>query len=873
MRPPRLPRWLLARLLPHDHRSVVVGELDEEFDASLTGGRSRLSASLSYWKNAMTSVPGALKLRTRAFWTDIAGDLRYGWRLLWRNPAFAFAAVLTFALGIATASAVLTVANAVLLRPLPYASPDRVVAVMEFDRTPDALSGNISWPDLLDYQAQNRTLATLAGFNGGSRTLSVPGEATTQVPIMLVTTGFFEVLGVTAARGRTLNADDMPSSAAPVLVLTDRSWRGRFGADPAVVGRTVTLGGRAAQIVGVMPADFEFPLRGSIEFILPEHPSQAQLERKFFHWLEGIGRLRPGVTIAQAEDDLSRIARGFAASDPRTHSNSTARVVPIRDRIVGNVRPTLLLLSVASLVVLIVACANIASLLLARSAVRVEELSLRAALGAGRLRLSRQLLAEQLALAIPSGLLGIAGGYWMTAAVLTTMPPARRLSLPHLASLRLDATAVAISVALTMAATLLFGLLPAMRAARRTHVPFAHRITGAGAHEVRLQSVFVAVQVALALVLLVGAGLMTQSTRRLLDVSPGFNPKGLLTLTVVLPGSRYSNRDAIRVASEELLGRLQTLPGVISAATIDDLPLTGPGSSGRFTVRGDASARETIALVRTVSPNYFDTLGIPRETGRGFDPGAGSTAPPAVLINRVLADRAFAGEAIGQHITFSSTPGVDWEVIGVVGNEQFDALDHELRPVVYFSSVQTPNNVYSVAIRTSGEAAALAGLVRAEVARMDGAIPVFGVDTMETIMRSTESVYRRRSVLALIGVFAAATLVLAAVGLYGVLAQVVAQRRREIGVRIALGAAGSDVVRTVVGRGLLAVGLGLLVGLAASAFLARSLDGLLYRTSPTDPATFALVTGVLVVTALAACLIPARRALGVDPARALRDER
>lgn len=381
MTPPRLARRLLHALLPALDRDVIVADLDEEFSRAIAPRRSRAGAWLWYWRQVMSSLPGAARLRARFPWSDFTRDTSHGLRLLARNPAFAIAAVLTLTLGIGATSAVFTVANAVLVRPLPYADPDRLVSVMEFDRSRDAVSGNVSWPDFLDYQAQNQTLTGLAAYTGGSRTLTIAGAAPERVRAVMGTSNFFEVLGVPAALGRTLQPRDMPAAAEPVVILSDAAWRLRFASDPSLVGRAIDLNGRPVTVIGVLPADFEFTLRGRAELWLPVQPSPPQVERKFFHWLDAVWRLRPGVTREQAEADLDRIARGFASIDPRNHADTGVRVPPLRDRLVGNVRPLMLILPAASALVLLVACANIAGLLLARNGLRSRAC---VALGAAR---------------------------------------------------------------------------------------------------------------------------------------------------------------------------------------------------------------------------------------------------------------------------------------------------------------------------------------------------------------------------------------------------------------------------------------------------------------------------------------------------------
>ena len=872
MTPPRLARRLLYSLLPILDRDVVVADLDEEFSRAIAPRRSRLAARLWYWRQVMSSLPGAARLRARFPWSDFIRDTSHGLRLLGRNPAFALAAVLTLALGIGATSAVFTVANAVLVRPLPYAEPDRLVGVMEIDRARDSVSGNVSWPDFLDYQSQNQTLSGLAGYTGGSRTLNVPGVTPERLRAVMVTANFFDVLGVPAALGRTLQPGDMPAGAAPVVILSDDAWRLRFASDPAIVGRAIDLNGRPTTVIGVLPRDFEFTLRGRAELWLPVQPSQAQVERKFFHWLDAIGRLRPGVTREQAEADLDRIARGFAAIDARYHANSGVRVPTLRERAVGDVRPLVLILTAASALVLLVACANIAGLLLARNAVRGAEMSVRAAMGAGRARLFRQMLAENVALAVPGGLLGIAAGQWMMQALVAAIPAGERARLPHIASLGLDWRAVAITAGLTIIASLIFGLAPAWLAARREHLVSMRGVAGPGTREMRVQSSLIALQVALAVVLLVGAGLMARSLVRLLDVSPGFDAGRILTVSLAVPVTRETTEAQMNAVHGDLMDRLRALPGVAHASSIDILPLTGGGNTGSLTVRGDASRRETMTLLRSAARGYFETMGIELLAGRGFSQTDTPEAPPVIMINERLASAAFGETSpIGQRVSFPFVPDRDFEIVGVVGNERFAAIDVEAGPVLYFPYSQGPDNQFNIVIRAHGDPALLAGPAREAIAQLHPAAPIVGVRTMEEILGTSEAVFQRRSVLTLIGGFAAAALVLAAIGLYGVLAQMVARRRREIGVRLALGAGGGSIALSVARKLAIAVAGGLAAGLAGSVFMGRALESLLFGIRPFDPSTLAAVVATLAVTAMVACLIPIRRAVKVDPMEALRE--
>lgn len=870
--PPNIARRLLSALLPDTHRQVVLSDLDEEFAERVARPGGEPAARMWYRRQVLTSLPGAARMRTRVQLAEAARDFIFGGRLLRRRPVFAATAIGTLILGVGATSAVMTLANTVLVRPLPYLEPDRLVSLVEYERPDEPRAGNLSWPDLLDYQRANQTLSGIAAFNGGARTLTSASTQAERVGAVMVTGNFFEVLGVTAALGRTLNTSDADAAAPPVVVLTHPAWRTRFGADPAVLGRTMILNGISTTVVGVLPQKFEFAPRGLAELWLPLRPTQAQTERKFYHWLSAIGRLRPGVSREVAEADLNRVAASFAPLDPRAHQHTAMQVPTFHDRMVGAVRPMVMVLAAASLMVLLVASANIAGLLLAQSATRTAEMSVRTVMGASRSRLLRQLFVENLAIAVPGGVLGALVGQWMISGLVAALPAAQRVTLPHLASLTLDASALIISLLLTVTASLLFALLPAWRSVRTDRLQSTRGVAGRSARELRMQSALVVVQVALALILLVGAGLIAQSIRKLLDVSPGFRPDHLLTMAVALPDAKYNDADRVHAFQADLERQMSQLPGVLGATTIDQLPLTGAGNTGAFVVKGDVTARETVTLVRTAAANYFSVMGIRLEAGRPFGPVDTMSSAPVVLINRDLAERAFDGDPIGKRIMFPFMPGQEMEIIGVVGNEQFDALDRAQQGVLYFPQTQSAGGSFNLLLRTAGDPVAMVPTAVAAIGRMDPTVPVFSRLTMEQIVNASPAVFRRRSVFTLVGGFAAATLLLAAVGLYGVLAQVVAERTREIGVRLALGASRSGVFGAMLRRGMLPVGIGIGVGLAGSSMAGPLLASLLFGTRPTDPLTLIVVGTLLVVVAFFACVIPARRALRIDPANALRGE-
>ena len=886
--PPRLARALLRRLLPDTHRDVILADLDEEFQQHIAPKRSVLGARWWYWRQAVASAPFALRLRKRrgvggcdrrrfAMLDETLADLRFAVRLHITRPALLVTVTLMLAAGIAVTTAALSLAHAVLLRPLPYAAPDQLVHVGERDLRNAAAAAasagrNMSWPDFLDLRARQRTFVDLAGYSGGSRTVIGAGPAD-RLSMAEVTDAFFRLLGVQPQLGRDFRPEDSHASAPAVVMLTDGSWRRRFGADPGVVGRTITLSGETATIVGVLPPGFEFPLRGLAELWLPIRPSQAQVERRYFHWLSVIGRLRPGVSVDQATADLSAIAAGFAAVDPKYHGATAASVQRLDEFIVGDVRQILIVLFGAACLVLLIACTNIAGLLVARAAARAREMDVRGALGATRGRLVRQMLTESVALAAPGALGGLAAGHALLRAFIASIPDAQRASLPHLQDVPLDATVFAWVLAGSLIAALGFGLASAWRLGGAASRSATRGSLGPDRRGARLQSGLVVAQVGLTLVLLTGAGLMARTMYGLLSVWPGFSAEGLLTMRINLAGPRYRTQDAARGFHRDLLTALDALPQVTGVATISQPPLTGLGNSGTFAVEGQPDVDDRSTRIRTVSPNYFEVMGLPVVAGRTFGPADGPGTGPVLVVNETFARELFEGRPTGRRIAFPFFKGRPfWEIIGVVGDEQVAGLDGPMRPVAYFSYLQSPDSEFTLMARTTGETRPVIDATRAILADRDPEQPLFGVRTMPEIIASSDAVFRRRTMLALVGLFASAALGLTVVGLYGIVSQSVAERTREIGVRVTLGARPGQIVAHAMRRGLSPAVVGLLAGSAGSVWLAPSLGSLLFGVEPTDAATFAAVAAILAVVAAVACLIPASRASRIDPVAALRRE-
>ena len=802
-------------------------------------------------------------------------DLKYAIRSLAKSPGFTAVAVTTLALGIGANTAIFSVVHAVLLRPLPYASPERLVAVGEDNAGRGFHLATASPPNFFDWRSRASGFEAMAAYSPETMELASAG-APERVEATACSPELFAVLGTPPQIGRALVPGDARLDAGRVVVLSHRLWQQRFGADSAVVGRIMILDGVARQIAGVMPVGFAFPEEHADLWVPLRFGLDVDTQRGA-HYLRVIGRLKPGVSAPQAHAQVRAIADGLAAQYPNTNAGWSASVEPLQSSLVRGVRPGLLVLLAAVGLVALIACANVANLMLARAAGRRQELSIRFALGAGTGRITRQLLTEAMVLALAGGAAAAALAAWCTG-LLVRIAPA---SLPHVNDIALDGPVLAFTAALAIATGLAFGMIPAWnasRAARRDGTPGVARGATAAPTVSRSRSTLVIAETALALTLLVGAGLLLKSFTRLLAVDPGFDPRSVLAFQVSLPESRYPNGDRLTAFYRELLPRLAALPDARSSGAIFGLPLTQFGFSSSFKETDRpapvSEADELHAQVRLASRDYFATARIRLVRGRLFT-AADRRGAPGVLLASESAARQFwpGGDVIGRPLRFDARPGddrIEGEVVGVVGDVRDAGLDSAPPPVFYGSLDQVPVDTVSVLVRSHGRPEALAAPVRAAVAALDPSLPVAKLAPFEDVV--ADSVARPRFYLRLLTLFAALATGLAAVGIAGVTAYTVAQRTREIGVRAALGAARADILRLVFGQSLRPVLLGAAAGVGASLLLTRFLAGLLYGVTATDPATFAATLGVLLATAAAACVLPALHAARIDPMEALRQE-
>ena len=798
-------------------------------------------------------------------------DLRYALRTLRQSPGFTAAAVLTLALGIGANTAIFGVVDAVLLQALPYPDAAQLVVL-------SAARGNqqqllISVPEAEDWRARNRTLTDI----GIQRTQSVNltgTEAPDRLVGSYVTASTLHILGARVTLGRLFGPEEtLPGSGQRVVILSAAAWKTRFGADSSVLGRSVTLDGRPHRVIGVLSDAFRDPF-SPVEVFLPiaSAPSQSWFTRGSpSFW--AFGRLKTGVTLEQAQGDLSRVARDLAQEYPSPNANTGASVRRLRDSIVGPVRDTLLIVLAFVAVVLLIACANVANVQLARAVSRSREMSLRAALGAGRARLVRQLLTESVVLASLGGVAGVLAARWAIGALVALVPD----GLPSVVGdVGLAPGVLAFAVAITAAASLLFGAAPAVRASRGDLRGALQNRGGALARHGRVDPrlVLVSAELALCVVLLIGAGLLTRSLRALTRVDPGFNPANILTAEFRLPRARYASDQSITTFMTQALEQIRAVPGVRDAALVQSIPLSGNWGTTTYVPDTRPSLAPDQAIqtqLNVVSEGAFRVLGVPLVAGREFTAADAAGSVPVAVVNQELARRTWPGRsALGRRLRISGPPDVWATVIGVVGTIRQRTLREAPSPQLYRPMTQAANIFNSIAARTDGEPMALARSVRAALWSVDPEQPVWRMRSMASLLE--RDVATPKVIMLLTTLFASLALLLAVIGVYGVVSYVVAERTREVGIRMALGARSSEVVRLFVGRGLRAIGVATATGLAAALAGARVLRAQLYGVSPTDLATFVAVPVILAAVAVLACWLPSRRAARVDPMVALRYE-
>ena len=813
-------------------------------------------------------------------------DFRYGLRMLAGHPGFTIVAVLTLALGIGANTAIFSVINGVLLRPLPYRDPGRLVLLAE--KTPEFDTMSVSYPNFLDWQRASRSFESLGGHRWERYDLT-GGGTPEHLEGKMLSAGFFSTLGITPLIGRDFEPQEDHVGANRVAMISGGLWKRRFGSRADVIGQSITLSGQAYTVIGVVPADFRFLGTADVYTLLGQWDDVLAHSREAHPGMRVVGRLKPGVTLEQARAELNNVAAQLAQAYPKSNANHSVAIRPLAQEIVGDVRPALLVLLGAVGFVLLIACANVANLLLARSTARRREMAIRAAIGASQGRMIRQLLTESVLLALAGGVLGLIIARWGTQAVVAATPG----GLPRMENIGVDGWVLAFTLAVSVATGVIFGLAPARQISRLDlHTTLQEGSRGSTGAQNRLRSALVVGEVAASLVLLIGAGLMLKTMWRLSHVSPGFSPRELLTFAVGLSPANRASPDRIRATYRQLAENIQELPGVQAAGTADLVPLTGSDDELPFWVSGrprPSSQSEMLwALNYDVSPGYLRAMDIPLLRGRFISDTDTVGSAPVIVIDEVMAKGLFPGQdPVGQSIRIAVPegfgPGLDQpiEIVGVVGHVKHFGLDTDARSKIqyqiYMPLMQLPDQIMplvaggmTVMVRTTVDPLSLLSAVRRQVSASGADQPVFNVRTMEQII--SDSVADRRFSMLLLGVFAGLALVLAAVGIYGVISYTATQRIHEIGIRMALGAERIDVLKLVVGEGLRLSLIGVGAGLTAALGLTRLMSSMLFGVRPTDIVTFAAVPLLMAGIAILASYLPARRATKVDPMIALRYE-
>jgi putative ABC transport system permease protein len=808
-------------------------------------------------------------------------DIRYALRMLRKSPGFALIAIITLALGIGANTAIFSVVDAVLLKPLPYPQPNRIAAVWGTHSKMGESRRTLSYPDFKDLQAQNHVFAHVAVYSDSTTSLTGGGE-----PLHLyaetVSSDMFSVLGVQPILGRAFLADeDQPGHL--VAMIGYRLWQSQFGADPGIVGRAVTFGGRDFTIVGVLPASFVFPFNSDApdvwktfsEDTISDTGEKPMVEQRDAHFVEALARLKPGITLAQANAEADAIGNRLAAQYPDTNKYMSFEVESALDSLVGSLKPQLRVLLGAVAFVLLIGCANIANLLLARATARQREMAIRSAMGAGRARIIRQLLIEAGMISLAGGACGLIVAAWGTEYLVKLASG----QFPRVAGTALDGRVLAFTFIASVVTAFLFGIAPAVQLSSQPLSEILKeggRSSSQSARQHRLRNILIVGEMALAVILLSCAGLLIESLSNLQHVNPGINPHGVLTFAIDLPGSRYSKPEAIKAFFRQLTERMRALPGVESASTGVPLPFSDARIGTTYSLEGHPvpPSEEPHVHFRAVNVDYFRTMGIPLLEGRTFAATDNASAPNVIVINQALASKAFPGEdPIGKHIK----PGVSEsglppfrEIIGVVGNVKVRGLDSPDDAECYTPEEQTGFDWQYGVVRTSVPPTTLIPAIRDQVRAIDKDVAIFDVKTMDEYLAKATAQPRLDS--ALLALFAGLALILAMVGIYGVMSYGVAQRTNEFGIRMTLGAQRGDMIGLVLKQGLGVAAIGAAVGIAAAVGATRLLSSLLFGVKPGDPLTLAAVSVILLVCALVACYIPARRAMRVDPMVALRYE-
>ena len=799
-------------------------------------------------------------------------DIRYGARMLFRQPSFTIVAVMTLALGIGANSAIFSVVNAVLLRPLALGEPEQLVNLYETLPQGGGALGSVSTPNLIDWREQNDVLTGIAAFTPADFSLQAT-DSPQRINGAGVSHNFFDLLGVAPLMGRGfVEGEDQPGNNH-VVVISEQLWRRNYGADPQIVGKEITLSGENFTVVGVMSSGFRLPSRmiGAADAWVPLVFSQNQLANRGSHWLATFGRLKPGVSLEHAQEQMSAIGSRLEQQYPNQQQGRNIKLVPMQEDAVRSVRPALLILLGAVGFVLLIACTNVANLLLARAAGRRREIAIRSALGAGRGRLVRQFLTESLILSAMGGAAGLLISKWGVDGLVALAAGI----LPRAGEVALDGRVVIFTVGVSLLTGLIFGLAPALQVSRADVQDALKEGGNAGNSPQRnwLRGALVVAEVSSALVLLIGAGLLINSFMRLQQVDSGLRPENVLTCKITLPLSKYPTSDSMANFYQQMLDRVSTLPGVQAAGATNMLPIQQYGTNGEITIEGqqpDPSGHGPLVEYRFATPDYFRAMGIPLVTGRFFTEQDQQNSEPVLIVNQTFARRLLPDEdPLGKRVLNFGPNGA--RIIGVVGDVKQYGLTSPVRPELFMPYTQGLwARTMTVVARTTSDPAKLTSMLREAVQGVDPDQPIYGVQIMEDVISGSLSSQRLNMVL--LGIFASVALILALIGIYSVMSYTVTQSTREIGIRMALGAQARDVLKLVVGHGLALTLIGVALGVAAAFLLTRLMSSLLYGVTATDPLTFIVVPAVLILVAVVSCYVPARRATRVDPMIALRYE-
>jgi putative ABC transport system permease protein len=864
---------LLRRIF---RRNVVESELDDEMQAYLQQDiDARIARGMTAdeaRRNALVDFGGREQTKERVrdvrtgVWLDVAvSDFRYAMRMLRRNPGFSVIALLTLALGIGANTAIFSIVNSILIRPLPYEDPDQLVWV--WGRFNLGNTASVSPPDFRDYRAQAQLFDAFGCFSAVSFTITGNGEPE-RLNGSIVSAEFFRIFGVKPAMGREFTSEEERVERPGVVILSHGLWQRRFGGDAGIIGRNIVLDGRPLTVVGVMPQEFRFS--GSAEAWVPIPLNSPGMQSRGAHFLRPIARLKSSTSIAQAQAEVDVIADRLAMQYPDTNKSFGLRLVPLQERIVGNSRRSLTILMASVSLVLLIACVNVANLLLSRATSRQKEIAIRTALGASRVRNMRLMMNESIVLALCGGAGGVLLANWAVKAV-------KGLNLnfiPRASEIQMDNTVLGYTLAISLLTGILFGILPAVQASYsdfNNSLKEAGRTSSSGGRSV-LRQALVTAEVALALVLSIGAGLTVKSLVNLSFVDPGFKTANLLTMRLDVFGAKYPTGEKRAIFYDAVRERIAALPGVAGAAYVSQLPLSGQNNDNFFEIEGRPvhdPGKGVTAQTRYVAAEYFKTMSIPVLRGRGFTAQEARDGAAVTLINEALARQYFTDQdPIGHRILLNEGPVRAYEIVGVVGDIRHFQLAVEPADELYVPSVRGPQA--NLVVRTSVEPASVVRVLREQVWAVDKDLPLSGVRTMEEIIDG--SLGGGRFMMYLLGLFSIIAVALAAIGIYGVISYAVSQQIHEMGLRMALGARRLDVLSLVMRRGLILTGIGIMLGLVAAAALTKTMSEQLYQVSTTDVQTFALTSGLLFVIALLSSYIPARRATKVDPMVALRHE-